>query len=68
MPNLHTCEFYLASEVLTTEDLNALAECPSITFGDANRTLVSVHRIINVIGVPEKLAHASVNDYVDLEN
>jgi len=66
---LKTVELVEASDVLTMEELDLVADSGHITFGDANRTLVTAERIIKELGfTPSGLEGCDRYLYVDLEN
>ena len=68
-PRIHTCYFYLGSNVFTLRELEEISTSPNITYGDANRTLVKVSRLRDVFDVvPDGIEFLDPDDYIDLEN
>jgi hypothetical protein len=68
-PRIHTCDFYLGSDVFTLAELEEICASPNITYGDANRTLIKVSRLREVFDVvPEGIEFLDPDTYIDLEN
>jgi len=66
-PSPKMLRFWLASSVLTPAEVHQISMTSSITFGDADRTLVCAGRIRSVLG-EDTLPDFDSNDLIDLEN
>lgn len=70
-PKLESCQFICISDIpFTVEFTNALTDSDSITFGDANRTLVTAERLLQEVDIENEedsqLLERLIEKYGDL--